>query len=61
MMGAKDADGTLVMKEMVGVAKDKGKGSIDYKWENPKTKVVEQKSSFVEKVDGVVLGCGYYK
>ena len=61
MMGAKDADGKLFMKEMVGVAKEKGKGSIDYKWENPKTKAVEQKSSFVEKVDGVVLGCGYYK
>ena len=61
MMGAKDADGKLFMKEMVGVANDKGKGSIDYKWENPKTKKVEAKSSYVEKVDGVVLGCGYYK
>jgi signal transduction histidine kinase len=61
MMGAKDADGKLFMKEMVGVAKEKGKGSIDYKWESPKTKAVEQKSSFVEKVDGVVLGCGFYK
>src|SRR5512136_2729930 len=57
MMGAKDADGKLFMKEMVGVAKEKGKGSVDYKWENPKTKNVEAKSSYVEKVDGVVLGC----
>jgi cytochrome c len=61
MMGTKDADGKLFMKEMVETAKTKGKGSIDYKWENPKVKKVEQKSSYVEKVDGVVLGCGYYK
>lgn len=61
MMGTKDADGKLFMKDMVETAKTKGKGTVDYKWENPKTKVVEQKSSYVEKVDGVVLGCGYYK
>ena len=61
MMGTKDADGKLFMKEMVETAKTKGKGTVDYKWENPKTKIVEQKSSYVEKVDGVVLGCGYYK
>jgi len=61
MMGAKDADGKLFMKEMVEVGKTKGKGSIDYKWENPKTKKVEQKSSYVQKVDNVILGCGYYK
>lgn len=61
MMGAKDADGKLFMKEMVETAKTKGKGSIDYKWESPKTKKVEQKSSYVEKMGDVVLGCGYYK
>ena len=61
MMGTKDADGKLFMKEMVETAKTKGKGTVDYKWENPKTKIVEQKSSYVEKVDGIVLGCGYYK
>ena len=61
MMGAKDADGKLFMKEMVEVGKTKVKGAIDYKWENPKTKKVEQKSSYVEKVDSVILGCGYYK
>ncbi len=61
MMGAKDADGKLFMKEMVDAGK-KGKGSVDYKWENPKTKKVEQKSSYVEKVDNnVILGCGFYK
>ena len=61
MMAAKDADGKLFMKDMVEVGKTNGKGALDYKWENPKTKKVEQKSSYVEKVDSVILGCGYYK
>ncbi len=61
MMGTKDADGKLFMKEMVDIGKTKGKGSVDYKWVSPKTKKVEQKSSYLEKVDSVVLGCGFYK
>ncbi len=57
-----DADGKLFMNEMVNVAKTKGKGTVDYKWENKVTKKVEPKSSYVEKVAAnVALGCGYYK
>ena len=37
MIGTKDADGKLFMKEMVETAKTKGKGTVDHKWENPKT------------------------
>jgi cytochrome c len=61
MMGTKDADGKLFMKEMVDIGQAKGQGSVDYKWVSPKTKQVEQKSSYLEKVDSVVLGCGFYK
>jgi cytochrome c len=62
MMGAKDADGKLFMKEMVDIiGKTTGKGSVDYKWVSPKTKQVEQKSSYLEKIDNVILGCGFYK
>ena len=61
MMGAKDADGKLFIKAMVDVGTADGKGTVDYKWANPKTKNVEQKSSYVEKVGSVILCCGYYK
>jgi signal transduction histidine kinase len=61
MMGTKDADGKLFIKEMVNIGKTKGKGSVDYKWVSPKTNKVEQKSSYIEKVNRVVLGCGFYK
>ncbi len=43
------------------VGNSKGSGWIDYKWPNPVTKAVEQKSTYVEKVDDVVVGCGIYK
>jgi hypothetical protein len=61
MMGTKDANGKLFIKEMVNIGKTKGKGSVDYKWVSPKTNKVEQKSSYIEKVNRVVLGCGFYK
>jgi signal transduction histidine kinase len=71
MMGTKDADGKLFIKEMIEIARTKGKGVVDYKWWKPDFRFgyrpdydiakVEQKSSYVEKVDSVVMGCGYYK
>lgn len=34
---------------------------VDYKWMNPVTKTVEQKSSFVKKAEGYVFGVGVYE
>lgn len=38
-----------------------GKGWLDYKWLNPATSTMEQKSTYVEKLDDMVIGCGIYK
>ena len=46
---------------MVDKAKTKGTGVVHYRWENPRTLSVEDKSSYIEKVNGVVIGCGYYE
>lgn len=61
MIELKDADGKLFVKEFIDVAKAKGKGWVDYKWPNPVTKAIEAKSSYVEKVDDVLIACGIYK
>ena len=61
LLDLKDADGKLFVKEFVDVAKTKGKGWIDYKWPHPATKAIEAKSTYVEKVDDVMVGCGIYK
>jgi cytochrome c len=61
MSELKDADGKFFMKEIIKTANEKGKGWVDYKWTNPVTKKVDDKTTCVEKVDGYVFGCGVYK
>ena len=60
-IGLKDADGSpFVQKILEGAAKS-GKGSVDYSWADPKTKKVEKKSSYYEKVGDVIAVSGFYK
>jgi len=57
----KDTAGKQFLKEIIDVAKAKGKGTVDYKWTNPVSKKVEDKVVYFEKVGDVILVCGYYK
>lgn len=57
----KDPDGRLFLQDMIGVAKTRGSGWVDYKYPNPKSGKVEDKSSYVEYLEGWVIGCGIYK
>ena len=61
MMATKDKNGQLFIKKMVDLAKAKGKGEVEYYWDNPVTKKVALKVSILEKVGGVIVACGYYK
>ncbi|HJV81945.1 cache domain-containing protein [Noviherbaspirillum sp.] len=61
LLEMKDNDGKYIIKSFIEVSKAKGKGWVDYKWPNPVTKAVELKSSYVEKVDGLIVGAGIYK
>jgi len=56
-----DADGKFFRKEFVTVANSKGSGWIDYKYQNPKTKAMERKTTYVEKVDDIIICCGIFK
>lgn len=60
LIDIKDADGVYIVKGLIDVA-NKGKGWFDYKWPNAVTKAVEPKSTYVEKVDDVLIGVGIYK
>ncbi len=55
------AGNVYVGKEMVAIIKSKGSGWVDYQWPNPVTKALENKSTYVEKVDDFFVGCGIYK
>lgn len=61
LLEMKDHDGKYIIKGFIDTANSKGKGWVDYKWPNPVTKAVEQKSSYIEKVDNLIVGAGIYK
>ena len=58
-----DADGKAFFQEFVKVATTKGSGWVDYKWSNPTTKKIQEKTTYIFAVPGMdlILGCGIYK
>lgn len=56
-----DVDGKEYGKEMVTVAKDKGKGWVDYKFKNPTTNKVEQKTAYIVRAGDIFIMSGIYK
>ncbi|QAU35018.1 methyl-accepting chemotaxis protein [Janthinobacterium sp. 17J80-10] len=59
--GLKDSDGKLFVVDIVNMAKSKGNGWVDYKWPHPLTKEIQSKSVYLEKVDDLVISCGFYR
>ncbi len=58
----KDADGNFIARMMSEVAQSKdGKGWIEYKWPNPVSKQIEQKTTYIERIDDIYFACGVYK
>lgn len=58
--GLRDAAGSPLVEQMIAIAKEKGKGTVEYVWRNPATNAVERKRSLLQRVDDVVVGVGYY-
>lgn len=61
LLDIKDANGVFIVQRFIETAKTSGKGWVDYKWPNNITKAVEPKSTYVEKVDDILIGVGIYK
>lgn len=61
MLDMRDAEGKYIIRSFIEILNTKGRGWVDYKWPNPVTKNVETKSSYVEKVDDMIVGAGIYK
>lgn len=59
LIDMRDADGKYLNKNFIELG-DKGGGWQDYRWPNPVTKVVEAKSSYVEKCKDHYFIAGYY-
>jgi len=61
LIDLKDQDGKFLIREMVAMSKGPGSGWIDYKWPNPLTNKIEDKSSYIEKMGDYFVGVGVYK
>lgn len=58
----RDADGRPFIAEMIDQAR-KSSGWVNYKWTNPTTKKVQEKTTYVAPIPGLsaLIGCGVYK
>ncbi|MEN9354079.1 MAG: hypothetical protein RL318_1404, partial [Fibrobacterota bacterium] len=56
-----DVDGKLFRKEIVEGAKAKGTGTVDYRYKNPESGKIEDKTTHYVKAGDVILACGIYK
>lgn len=56
-----DADGKRFVQEYINIATNEGRGWLDFRWLNPATQRVEEKSSYVEGVGDLIVSCGIYK
>ncbi|MRV72640.1 cache type 2 domain-containing protein [Duganella sp. FT92W] len=61
MLELPDADGKYFRKEIIEGAKTKGKGWVDFRYNNPTTKEIERKSSYYVRSGDVILEAGIYK
>jgi len=56
----KDANGRLIVLEMIAQVEAKGHGELDYVWANPVTQRPEAKHSLFRRVGKYIVGVGYY-
>ena len=56
----KDPDGKEYMREAVDLAKTRGEGWVDYKYNHPVTHDMMRKRTFVKRAGDVCVGCGAY-
>ena len=61
MLELPDADGKLYRKDIVNLAKTKGKGWVDYRYNNPISKEIENKATYIFKTGEIILEAGIYK
>jgi cytochrome c len=61
LLNLKDPDGVPLIRQMVEIANAKGSGWVNYKWPNPTTNAIEDKTSYIEKMGDYFVGVGVYR
>jgi signal transduction histidine kinase len=57
----RDANDKYFIKDILALAAGAGSGWVDYKWVDPVTKTLRDKSVYLEKTGGMIIAAGYYK
>src|ERR1700730_10171999 len=61
-ISTKDQDGNFLIKEMLAIIDGPRQGWVDYKWPNPLTHKIQDKSAYIEKLgDRYFVGVGVYR
>jgi cytochrome c len=63
VLDAQDVDGKYVVKDILEIARTKGEGWTHYRWTNPTTNKIAEKTTYVKFVPerGLVVYIGVYK
>lgn len=63
VLEAQDVDGKYLIKDILELARTKGEGWTQYRWANPVTKKIAEKTTYVKAVPerGAVVYVGIYK
>ena len=56
-----DASGKKYRREIINLAQKSGKGWVDYQYKNPTSGKIEPKTTYILRVDDVVLEAGIYQ
>lgn len=57
LLDIRDSDGKALIREIVAV---KSTAWVDFKWQNPQTKAIEQKHAYVVRAGAYTFGVGAY-
>lgn len=61
LINVPDVDGKMFRKDIIKVALTKNTGWVDYKYKNPTTGKIEEKTTYVALAGTLVVCCGIYK
>ncbi|CAN7417199.1 cache domain-containing protein [Pseudoduganella sp. LjRoot289] len=61
LVDLRDVNGKYFVREELKLAKEKGRGWVDFQWLNPLSKAMEPRSSYIEKADDLIVLTGVFQ
>ncbi|MEW6184846.1 MAG: cache domain-containing protein, partial [Thermodesulfobacteriota bacterium] len=61
VLGTKDSEGKLFVRELIELVRGKGKGWVEYLYHNPASGQNELKLSYSERIGDLIVSSGAYK